>query len=75
VNPIEVLEDLKLNQQMPGNIPLIANRYTTIDPLSPMFRAARPKYGYGEFTPSDTRNLLTLLAGAALIYYFLLRKK
>ena len=75
VNPIEVLEDLKLKQQMPNNIPLIANRYTVIDPLSPMFRANRPKYGYGEFTPSDTKNLIKLAAAAALIYYFLLRKK
>lgn len=75
VNPIEILDDLKLKQQMPGNIPLIANRYTTIDPLSPMFRANRPKYGYGDFTPSDTKNLIKLAAAAALIYYFLLRKK
>jgi len=75
VNPIEILDELRLNQQMPKNIPLIANRYTNIDPLSPMFRENRPKYGYGDFTPSDTKNLVKLLVGAALIYYLLLRKK
>jgi len=75
VNPIEILDELRLNQQMPKNIPLIANRYTNIDPLSPMFRENRPKYGYGDFTPADTKNLVKLLVGAALIYYLLLRKK
>jgi hypothetical protein len=78
VNPVDVVNDLRQNQEMPPAIPLIANRYTAIDPLSPMFRADRPKYGYGDygaFTPSDTTNLIKLLAGAALIYYFLLRKK
>lgn len=75
VNPIEVLAELRQNQEMPNDIPMIANRYTVIDPLSPMFRADRPKYGYGEFTPSDTKVLIKLLIGAAAIYYFLLRKK
>jgi len=75
VNPVEIVTDLKLNQEMPSAIPLIANRYTDIQPLSPMFRENRPKYGYGDFTPADTTNLLKLLAGAALVYYFLLRKK
>jgi len=74
VNPIEIVQDLKLNQQMPSAIPQIASRYTNINPLSPMFRADRPKYGYGEFMPSDATNLLKLAAGAALIYYLLLRK-
>jgi hypothetical protein len=75
INPVEIVDELRLNQEMPPAIPLIANRYTKIDPLSPMFRADRPKYGYGDFTPADTTNLLKLLAGVALIYYFLLRKK
>jgi len=75
VNPVEVLEELKLKQEMPEKIPLIANRYTKIEPLSPMFRANRPKYGYGDFTPTDTKNLIKLIIGFGLVWYFLLRKK
>lgn len=75
VNPIDIVNELKENQEMPKGIPLIANRYTTIDPLSPMFRADRPKYGYGEFTPGDRNTLIKLLVAAAAVYYFLLRKK
>lgn len=78
VNPQEILAELRDNQEMPSNIPLIANRYTEIDPLSPMFRAHRPKYGYGglgQFEPEDIKNLVKLVAAGAAVYYFLLRKK
>lgn len=74
VNPIEVLQELRLKQEMNKAIPLIANRYTSIDPVSPMFRNHRPKYGYGDFTADDTKTLLKLLAVAGAVYYFILRK-
>jgi len=47
VNPLEELQDLKFNQEMDLHIPTIANRYTEIDPLSPLFRTHRAKYGFG----------------------------
>ena len=33
-NPVEVLQDLKFKQEMNKKIPIEANRYTTINPLS-----------------------------------------
>lgn len=78
VDPIEILDSLKLNQEMLSTIPAVANRYTEIDPISPMFRANRPKYGYGglgEFTSEDKKNLAKVIALFGLIYIFLLRKK
>lgn len=75
VNPVEILQELKFKQEMPKKIPVIASRYTEIDPLSPMFRQYRPKYGYGDFTAEDGKVLIKVLAAVAVIYYFLLRKK
>jgi len=71
-NPIEELQELKYKQELNKKIPSIAYRYTSIDPLSPMFRARRAKYGYGEITPKKT--VLPLLIAAVAIYFLFLRK-
>jgi hypothetical protein len=47
VNPVEELQDLKFKQEMNKKIPVEARRYTTINPLSPMFRDKKAKFGYG----------------------------
>lgn len=48
VNPVEGLRDLKYQQEMNKKIPIVANRYTEIDPLSPLFRDKKAKFGFGE---------------------------
>ena len=50
VNPVEELRSLKFKQEMNKKIPVEANRYTKIDPLSPMFRDKKAKFGYGELS-------------------------
>lgn len=67
VNPVEALENLKFKQEMPKKIPSAAFRYTNIDPLSPMFRSDRARYGYGEFTFDKKAGILTGIAVLALI--------
>lgn len=47
VNPVEELRELKFKQEMNKKIPIEANRYTKIDPLSPLFRDKKAKFGYG----------------------------
>lgn len=47
VNPVEGLQDLKYKQEMNKKIPVEANRYTDINPLSPLFRDKKAKFGYG----------------------------
>lgn len=59
VNPREELEELKYNQEMDKDIPTEASRYTTVDPLSPMFRGSRAKYGYGEVARPGFGNFST----------------
>lgn len=50
VNPMEELRALKFNQELNKKIPVQANRYTKIDPLSPLFRDEKAKFGYGSYT-------------------------
>ena len=47
VNPVERLQELKYKQEMSKKIPAIASRYTDIQPLSPLFREHKAKYGSG----------------------------
>jgi len=54
VDPVEQLRDLKFKQEMSKNIPKEANRYTNIDPLSPMFRNSKAKYGYGGLSGGES---------------------
>jgi len=69
VNPVEHL--LKIQQEMPKNIPLVANRYTNIDPLSPMFRSDIPKYGFGSWEAlANKRNVMILAAVLLAALYF-----
>ena len=46
-NPVEELQELKFKQEMNKKIPVEANRYTTVNPLSPLFRDKKAKFGYG----------------------------
>lgn len=71
-NPIEELQELKYKQELNKKIPSIAYRYTAIDPLSPMFRERRAKYGFGEITAKKAA--LPLLIAALAIYFLFLRK-
>lgn len=70
VDPVEKLHDLKFQQEMNKRIPKIAGRYTNIDPLSPLFRDKRAKFGYGglrgfgEFT---TKNKILLVIAIVII--------
>ena len=47
VNPVEQLRDLKFKQEMNRKIPKIASRSTNVDPMSPLFRDKKAKFGYG----------------------------
>ena len=49
VNPVEGLQELKYNQQRNKKIPLQANRYTEINPVSPLFKDKKAKFGYGNW--------------------------
>lgn len=73
VNPVEYIQELKANVEMPKNIPLVANRYTDINPLSPFFRRDIPKYGFGSLNVSSRKPLL--LAAALVLAFLYLRNK
>ena len=65
-NPVEELEALKYKQALNKKIPSQAYRYTSINPISPMFRNRKAKYGFGEV--SSKKGVLTLLiAGIAIM--------
>jgi len=73
-NPIEELQELKYKQELNRKIPSVAYRYTAIDPLSPMFRDRRTKYGYGglgEDGKAKKAVLPLLIAGVAFWFLFL----
>jgi hypothetical protein len=71
VDPVEGLQNLKYKQEMNKKIPVEANRYTEINPLSPLFRDKKAKFGFGEFS---TNRKLFVVAGiiASLIGVHLL---
>ena len=71
-NPIEELQELKYQQELNKKIPSIAYRYTSIDPLSPMFRERRAKYGFGEGT--GKKAVFPLLIAAVAFWLLFLRK-
>jgi len=75
VNPVEELEELKYKQELSKKIPSIAYRYTSIDPLSPMFRERRAKYGYGGLGEQTAKKAVLPLLIAALAFYFLFLRK
>lgn len=61
---INMLTELKKNQDYSKDIPAVAIRYTDISPVSPFFRKHVAKYGFGEETwKPPTLLLLVLLAG------------
>lgn len=72
VNPIEELQNLKFKQEMNKKIPSQANRYTEVDPLSPMFREKKAKFGFGAV--EMVKKPFVKLAIIALIVWFLFRK-
>jgi hypothetical protein len=72
VNPIESLQEMKFKQELNKKIPRVANRYTDIQPLSPMFRDKKKKYGFGEV--EKRYSIATLLIGASILYFLFFRK-
>jgi len=72
VNPVEELQNMKLKQELNKKIPLVANRYTDIEPLSPLFRDRKKKFGFGN---SEKQNsLIAVVIGAAILYFLFIRK-
>lgn len=69
VNPVEQLQKLKYDQEKNKNIPKIASRYTSIDPLSPLFRDDKAKYGFGTWSLPPRKCLLAMAGLAALWLY------
>ena len=70
VNPVEELHDLKFKQEMNRKIPKVANRYTDINPLSPLFRNKKAKYGYGglgSFGESSTKKKILFVVAIVCI--------
>lgn len=64
------LNDLKYkNLEMNKNIPSIASRYTTIEPTSPMFKADRAEFGYGNYGDFKTTLVSLSAISAALCAY------
>lgn len=74
VNPIEQLQELKYKQEMLKRIPKVARRYTNIDPVSPMFRTNKPKFGYGNWGPLKKNNLLVIAAIVGLFWFLKTQK-
>jgi hypothetical protein len=71
VDPIGKLRDLKFKQEMAKAIPIQASRYTEVSPLSPMFRARKPKFGFGAALKKRTPLILYILLGLAAYCLFL----
>jgi hypothetical protein len=70
VNPVERLKELEYNQEMNKRIPSVANRYTNIEPLSPLFRHHKAKYGFGAWGADKSKWVtLGLVALAAYFIY------
>lgn len=63
---INLIEELKFNQEMPSKIPAVARRYTEIEPLSPFFRENRRKYGYGDWGVKKAD--IAMLIAIALVF-------
>lgn len=72
MTPIQILRNLKYDQEMPKKIPSVARKYTKIDPLSPMFRTNLPKYGFGDI--SITTSIAGIIAALGLAYLIFLKK-
>jgi len=72
LSPTQVLQNLKYNQEMPSTIPWVANRYTKIDPLSPMFRSDIPKYGFGDTT--TTQSIIGIIVLMAILWFLFVKK-
>jgi hypothetical protein len=69
VNPVEHLLDLKFGQEMSKDIPKEAGRYTGVDPISPLFRASKSKYGFGDFSPQKRVFAAASLVSSAVSGY------
>jgi len=74
VNPVEQLQELKYKQEMLKRIPKVAARYTTINPLSPMFRTNRPKFGYGSWETLNKNKVLMIAVLVGLFWFFKIKK-
>jgi hypothetical protein len=73
-NPARIINRLKYNQEMPIAIPRVATRYTEIEPLSPMFRADIPKYGFGDLvTKNSVIGALAVFTVILLVYFLKFR--
>jgi len=72
VNPVEQLRALKFKQEMNKRIPVEANRYTEIDPISPMFRDKKAKFGFGD---TDTKTSVVAIAIIVLVLFLIFNRK
>lgn len=71
VDPVEQLRDLKYQQELSKRIPKIAYRYTDIDPLSPMFRDKKAKYGFGDANKGGIPAWVWALIAVVIVKYAL----
>lgn len=71
VNPVEQLQNLKYQQEMSKKIPKEAGRYTGVDPLSPMFREDKAKFGFGNMDGigGTTHVTLSTISAALSAYH------
>jgi hypothetical protein len=72
VDPVEQLQELKFKQEMSKKIPMQALRYTDVEPLSPMFRRRKAKFGFG--AAEKGKSLLTFAAIGLIIYFLFIKK-
>ena len=78
VNPVEELQDLKYAQEMSKRVPREARRYTTVDPMSPMFRNRKAKFGFGsldELTKGKAYAAVSLISSVVSGYHGFKRNK
>ena len=74
VDPVEKIQEMKFKQEMSKRIPIQAARYTEVNPLSPMFRARKAKFGFGAAI-KEKKSYITFIVIGALIWFLFLRKK
>lgn len=68
-DPVQKMRLLKRKQEWDKRIPKVVDRYTTINPMSPLFRNKKKHYGYGNLEEVECKSLITSLLGGLTTGY------
>lgn len=69
----DLVKKLTSNPELPRGVPAVAARYTSIDPVSPLFRKDLSKYGFGG-TSMPSRTILVVSAVILVSAFFLFNR-